>query len=186
QLRHDELDLKEVTGGNRLYARILNTAGHAPGIVCVGSICTLVAIVGGYFNFGKGGEFFTAVEPNQTRVEVFARGKFSPEDIREIVLDVQSRVSNVGYYKSMVTQSGAGQSLGGGQGAAPDLVGTIFIEFTDRRTRDVNGFEIENLYREAIQDIPGVTAEISSIEAGPPVGKQLQIELYGEDLDALI
>src|SRR5690606_9839816 len=62
----------------------------------------------------------------------------------------------------------------------------IFIEFTDRRTRDVNGFEIENLYREAIQDIPGVTAEISSIEAGPPVGKQLQIELYGEDLDALI
>src|SRR5690606_18375535 len=33
QLRHDELDLKEVTGGNRLYARILNTAVHAPGIV---------------------------------------------------------------------------------------------------------------------------------------------------------
>src|SRR5690606_12695232 len=69
QLRHDELDLKEVTGANRLYAHILNTAVHAPGIVFVGSICTLVAIVVAYFNFGKGVEFFTAVEPNQTRVE---------------------------------------------------------------------------------------------------------------------
>jgi len=186
QLRHDELDLKDVRGISRLYAGILRTAVHAPGVVFLGSICTLVAIVVAYFNFGKGVEFFTAVEPNQTRIEVFARGNFSPEEIRDVVLDVQSRISSVGYYKSMVTQSGAGQSLGGGQGAAPDLVGTIFLEFTDRRTRDVNGFEIENLYREAIQDIPGATAEISAIEAGPPVGKQLQIELYGENLDALI
>ena len=61
--------------------------------------------------------------------------------------------------------------MAGSQQAAPDLVGTIFIELTDRRTRDLDGFEIENLYRRAISEIPGVRAEAATIEEGLPVGK---------------
>ena len=159
-----------------IYARILSVAVRIPGIVAIGSLVTLVTIIWAYLTFGRGVEFFTSVEPAQTQVQIFARGNYSPEEIRDIV----------GYYKSIVTQSGAGRSMGGGQGAAPDLVGTIFLEFTDRRDRDVNGFEVEELYRQAIQDIPGVRAEISTPEQGPPVGKELQMEFYGEDLRTLI
>ena len=65
------------------------------------------------------------------------------------------------------------------------MVGTIFIELTDRRTRDLDGFEIENLYRRAISVIPGVRAEVATIEEGPPVGKEIQVELSGEDLTLL-
>jgi multidrug efflux pump len=151
-----------------------------------GSVAALVSIVIAYFNYGAGVEFFTAVEPNQTRIQVFARGNFSPEEIRDMVVDVEKRVMNVGYYKNIVTQSGSGQSLGGGQGSAPDLVGTIFVEFTDRRIRDADGFEIENLYRDAISNIPGIRAEIATIEQGPPVGKELQIEIFGDNLQDLI
>lgn len=173
-------------GATGLYARILRVAVNIPIIVFVGSILTLVVIVAAYLNFGRGVEFFTAVEPNQTQIQIFARGNQSPEEIRDIVLDVESRIRDIGYYKSMVTQTGAGRSLGGGQGAAPDLVGTIFMEFTDRRERDLDGFEVENLYREAVSDLPGISAEIVTPEAGPPVGKELQVEFYGDDLDALI
>ncbi len=173
-------------GITAVYARILAAAVRWPKAIFLGSIILLVGIVFSYLRFGAGIEFFTSVEPSQTRVQVFARGNFSPEEIRDIVLDVEARIEAVGHYKDIVTQSGSGRSLGGGQGSAPDLVGTIFVEMTDRRERDLDGFEVENLYREAIRDLPGITAEISPLEAGPPVGKQLQIELYGEDLDALI
>jgi len=182
----EESDTAHIGGITGLYAKILRVAVGSPGIMFVGSIVMLVSIVTAYARFGAGVEFFTSVEPNQTQILVFAQGNFSPEEIRDIVRDVESRVVAVGYYKNIVSQSGAGRSTGGGQGSAPDLVGTIFVEMTDRRVREPDGFEVENLYREAISNIPGIRAEISSIEQGPPVGKELQIELYGENLQALI
>lgn len=183
---HDEVNSSNLRGFSRAYAFILRGATRSPGFVFLGSVGALAGIAVAYSNYGAGVEFFTSVEPNQTRVQIFARGNFSAEEIRDIVVDVEERIMNVGYYKNVVTQSGSGQSLGGGQGSAPDLVGTIFVEFTDRRIRDVDGFEIENLYREAIRDIPGVKAEIATIEQGPPVGKELQIEIFGDNLPDLI
>jgi multidrug efflux pump len=121
----------------------------------------------------------------QTQVQIFARGNFSPAELRTIMLDAEDRIEEIGFYDGIVTQSGAGQQMGGGQQAAPDLIGTIFIELTDRRERDLNGFEIENMYRDAVSEIPGVRAEIVSIEQGPPVGKEIQVEFSGEDLDLL-
>ena len=120
-----------------------------------------------------------------TQVQVFARGNYSPAEIRDVMLDVEQRIAEIGNYKNIVTQSGAGQQMGGDMQTAPDLVGTIFIEFTDRRDRDVDGFELENLYRDAISELPGLKAEVATIEMGPPVGKEIQIELSGDDLELL-
>jgi multidrug efflux pump len=175
--------LKGIVG---VYAAILKVAVRSPGLVFMGSIGTLIAIIWAYGTYGKGVEFFTSVEPAQTQVQIFARGNYSAEEIRDIVLDVEQRIKDIGYYKSIVSQSGAGRSMGGGMGAAPDLVGTIFLEFTDRRDRNINGFQVEDLYRQAIRDIPGIRAEINTPEQGPPVGKELQIEFYGDDLRSLI
>jgi multidrug efflux pump len=101
------------------------------------------------------------------------------------MLDAEERIRDVGYIDGIVTQTGAGnQSWGSGQ-SAPDLIGSIFIEMTDRRERELDGFEVENLYRSAISNIPGVRAEIVSVEQGPPVGKEIQVELSGDNLDLL-
>jgi multidrug efflux pump len=183
QLEKDNAE--ETKGITGVYAKVLGVAVRMPIIVFFGSIFTLVSIVWAYGQYGKGVEFFTSVEPSQTQIQVFARGNFSPSEVRDIVLDVESRITEVGYYKAIVTQSGAGQQLGGDQQTAPDLIGSIFIEMTDRRDRDLDGFEVENSYRDAITNIPGARAEVASIEQGPPVGKEIQIELSGDDLDAL-
>jgi multidrug efflux pump len=183
QLEKDNAE--ETTGITGVYAKVLGVAVRMPIVVFFGSIFTLVSIVWAYGQYGKGVEFFTSVEPSQTQIQVFARGNFSPSEVRDIVLDVESRITEVGYYKAIVTQSGAGQQLGGDQQTAPDLIGSIFIEMTDRRDRDLDGFEVENSYRDAITNIPGARAEVASIEQGPPVGKEIQIELSGDDLDAL-
>lgn len=174
------------TGGiTAVYARVLAFAVHSPLMVFFSSIGALIAIVMAYGQFGKGVEFFTGVEPAQTQIQVFARGNASPAELRDVMLDVESRIREVGHFKGIVTQSGAGNSLGGGQQSAPDLIGTIFVEMTDRRDRDIDGFEVENRYRDAVSSLPGARAEVVTIEQGPPVGKDIQLELSGDDLDVL-
>lgn len=175
----------EPTGITGLYARILTFAVRIPITVFVMSIVTLVSIVWAYGQWGKGVEFFTGVEPSQTQIQVFARGNFSAAETRDIMLDVENRIREVGHFKGIVTQSGAGQQMGGDQQTAPDIIGSIFIEMTDRRVRDIDGFEVEDRYRDAIANIPGARAEVASLEQGPPVGKEIQIELSGDDLEAL-
>lgn len=178
-------DPRKMGGITGFYAQVLALAVRMPVLVAALSFVVLVTIVVAYARFGKGVEFFTAVEPSQSQVQVFARGNFSPAELRDMMLDVQDRIMNVGYIKGIVMQSGAGQQMGGDQQSAPDLIGSIFIEMTDRRDRDLDGFEVENRYREAIADIPGIRAEVVSVEQGPPVGKEIQLELSGEDLDLL-
>ncbi len=178
-------DMNQTKGITHLYGRILEVAVRSPIVTVVITIALLTSIVMAYGRFGKGVEFFTGVEPNQTRIMVFARGNFSPAELRDIMMDVERRITDVGYIGGIVTQSGAGQQMGGDQQSAPDLIGTIFVEMTDRRERDVDGFEVENLYREAISNLAGIRAEVATVEQGPPVGKEIQLELSGEDLDQL-
>jgi len=181
----EEGDPEKATGITGVYARVLEYAVRMPGTVLLVTLLTLISAVYSYGRWGAGFEFFVSAEPMQTQVQIFARGNFSPAELRTIMLDAEDRIEEIGFYDGIVTQSGAGQQMGGGQQAAPDLIGTIFIELTDRRERDLNGFEIENMYRDAVSEIPGVRAEIVSIEQGPPDGKEIQVEFSGEDLDLL-
>ena len=178
-------DPEQTRGVTGYYAKVLDLAVRMPIAVFVLSIVMLVTIVTAYGRYGAGIEFFTGVEPSQTRIQVFARGNFSPAEVRNVMLDVESRIRAAGHIKGIITQSGAGQQMGGDQQTAPDLIGSIFVEMTDRRDRDIDGFEVENLYREAIANMPGVRAEVVTVENGPPVGKEIQIELSGDDLDQL-
>ena len=173
------------TGITRLYEKSLKVAVKLPITVSLLSIVTLVTIVWAYSRYGKGVEFFTGVEPSQTQIQVFARGNYSPAELRDVMLSVQERIYEVGYFKGIVMQSGTGQQLGGDQQTAPDLIGYIFVEMVDRRERELDGFEVENRYRQAIANLPGARAEVVSLEQGPPVGKEIQIELSGEELEPL-
>ena len=173
------------TGITRLYEKSLKVAVKLPITVFLLSIVTLVTIVWAYGRYGKGVEFFTGVEPSQTQIQVFARGNYSPAELRDVMLSVQERIYEVGYFKGIVMQSGTGQQLGGDQQTAPDLIGYIFVEMVDRRERELDGFEVENRYRQAIANLPGARAEVVSLEQGPPVGKEIQIELSGEELEPL-
>ncbi len=174
------------TGGiTALYAKLLGLAVRFPVCVFALSVVTLIGIVAAYVNFGRGVEFWTETEPSQTTVNVFARGNYSPAELRDIMLEVEDRIREVGHFKGIVTQSGAGRQMGGFSQTAPDLIGSIYIEMSDRRDREMNGIELESRYREAIADLPGARAEIAQIEEGPPVGKEIQLELSGEDLDLL-
>jgi len=181
----DEGRFDEIGGIVGLYARILRFSTNRPLVVIGITLASMFGIVQLYGAAGNGSQFFVDVEPSFTGVNVSARGNYSAEELRDIVTDVEKRVLAVGDIDSIYTRTGGGGLSFGPGGTTPDRIGSMFIQMSDRRERTLNGHELEQAYEEAIQDIPGVRAEMSPQQMGPPVGKEIQIQLSGPDLDAL-
>ncbi len=176
-------ELKGVVG---YYAKVLQLATSHPFVLIMITMMCLYGIVRWYGAVSQGSMFFVEVDPNFTGISVSARGNFSAKEVRDLVTDVEQRVAEKGNISTIYTRSGSsGVGFSRGGGRAPDQVGSMFIELSDRRTRDVNGWEVEEQYAEAIKNIPGVRAELTPQEHGPPVGKDIQIQLRGEDLEIL-
>ncbi|MFN3238174.1 MAG: efflux RND transporter permease subunit [Pseudomonadales bacterium] len=177
---------EEIGGFLKYYYLILRfTTRHAIVVIAV-TLVTLFSIINLYGKAGNGMQFFTDVDPTFTGVNVAAKGNYSAEEIRDIVVEVEDRIRGVENYKSIYTRTGAGGvSVGNGGGRTADQIGSLFIELSDRREREMTGWEVESAYRDAITDVPGVRAEMRKVEQGPPVGKDIQIQIAGEDLDIL-
>jgi multidrug efflux pump len=181
----DATTLGGITGA---YARILRFAVSHPFLIVLLTIGVLYGIIQLYSAYGRGTEFFTSVDPQFSGVVINARGNFSARERQDLVVDVEQRIYGVGEIKSMYTRTGqGGMSMSMSRsGSAGDRIGNLFIELSDRRTRDINGAEIQDMYREVLKDVPGVRAEVAEQEMGPPVGKDVQIQLTGDDLEILI
>ena len=182
----DEGRFSELRGPLGAYARILTFTTNHPFVVVGVAGLVLFSIVRWYGVANHGTQFFTDVDPTFTGVNVAAKGNFSSAELRDIVSDVEARVLAEGNYKSVYTRAGSGGiSSGSGGGSAADRIGNMFIEISDRRERDMDGRSVEEAYRRAIAEIPGVRAEINKMENGPPVGKDIQIQIIGDDLEIL-
>jgi multidrug efflux pump len=164
------------------YIALLKFVVVHPFIVVSVTIFTLSAITLTYLNYGRGLEYFTTVDPEFTGISIHARGNYSAEAIRDIVVDIEQQIIAAGYHKTIYTRTGGANQLGG----AEDRVGAIIVEFSDRHSRNATGSEIEDIYRSIIGNVPGVRAEIIKQEPGPPVGKDIQIQIEGENLSELM
>jgi multidrug efflux pump len=58
-----------------------------------------------------------------------------------------------------------------------------FVEFKDRKGQSTNAYM--NPMREALKDIPGAEIVVDKTLMGPPTGKPVNIEIFGDDLSQL-
>ncbi|XOV88047.1 MAG: efflux RND transporter permease subunit [Pseudomonadota bacterium] len=181
----DEGRFEELSGVIGIYARILKFTTAHPLIVVSVALVILYSIVRLYSVAGNGMQFFTDVDPMFTQVTVAAKGNYSTAEVRDIVTDVEQRILAVGDTKSVYTRAGETGTRTGSSGSTADEVGGMFIELSDRRTRDLDGYELQEAYRRATENVPGVRVEVREQEQGPPVGKDIQIQLIGTDLGIL-
>ena len=91
--------------------------------------------------------------------------------------------------ESIIGQVGAGTSdpaRGVSMGDTPNKarITVSFVEFSDRKGLQTN--QIMNEVRDVVRGIPGAQITVGKDEAGPPQGKPINIEVYGEDYEALI
>ncbi|WP_297733970.1 efflux RND transporter permease subunit [uncultured Maricaulis sp.] len=182
----DPTDLPGLTGH---YARLIARLVKRPVMVALAAVTIVVGVV---FSFGATAsnmrtEFFLDAEPEQLYVFVRARGNLSPAEQYELALEAETRLAGIEGIKGYYTVAGTppGRSPFDGVGAAPaDSVARIFVEFEPFGQRP-NGRLIERQIREAMVGIPGVIIEVRPFQQGPPVGKDIQVELRSNDAEAL-
>src|SRR5438477_11029191 len=82
----------ERTDGGSLYLRTVRLALRHPGSTLALAAFLLFAVQGAYAKFGRGVEFFPAVEPDYGQVIVHGRGNLSLEEKDRAVAEVEQRV----------------------------------------------------------------------------------------------
>jgi multidrug efflux pump len=90
---------------------------------------------------------------------------------------------------AVLTQVGEGTGdpgqPGGEQGATPHK-GRITVAFvTSDKRQGTNTFDVMDAIRESVKGQPGVSIAIDKDASGPPVGKPINLELVGEDIEVL-
>ena len=176
-------DLEHVPGATGRYLHVLTVALNHPGKVLTVAVTLLVAVQIAYATFGRGVEFFPDVEPDNAALQVHARGNLSIEERDRLLRQVEDRILDLqrdkGEFHAIYARSVA--SSGTERDDEPeDLIGTIQLELTDwhsRRPAD----EILAEVRRRTADLAGIIVEPRKEEAGPPVGKPVQVQVAAED-----
>ncbi|MBF0304099.1 MAG: efflux RND transporter permease subunit [Alphaproteobacteria bacterium] len=171
-------DLSNVPGYTGVYVRLLRLALAHPGKVVLGAVASLIAVQVAYGAFGRGVEFFPDVEPEQAIVQVHARGNLSVHEKDDLLRQVESRILGIQGIDTVYARSGL--ITGSGQDLAEDVIGLIQLELADWRARP-KGSAILAEVRARTADLPGLVIEVRKPEAGPPVGKPVQVQLSARD-----
>jgi len=181
-------DPREMSGFMGRYARAIDYLGRRPTRTLVVGVAVVAGIIAWFAVTKHASEFFLRQDPEWVSVYVKARGNLSPEAHDVLVRQVENRLAGVKGIESIYTRSGA-TSPGGGRRAAPnDTVGRIQIEFLSYEERlklGLRGKDIANDIRKRVAEVPGIEIEVREPQGGPPVGKDVQVELRSHDPVAL-
>jgi multidrug efflux pump len=175
-------DLNELGGITGRYVRLLRVALRHPLKVVLGAVALLVAAQLAYAQFGRGVEFFPDVEPENAALRVHARGNLSIwerdallHQVEERILELQRETGELhAIYAFSVENAGRERD------DPEDIIGVVQLELTDwfaRRPAD----QILADILERTEDLAGIEVESQKEEAGPPVGKPIQIEIASRD-----
>jgi len=178
-------DLTQLTGFTGGYIRVLRKFINHPFKVLLVVIMAFIGVQVMYSKLGKGVEYFPEVDPEIATVLVRMRGNLSVDEMDELLKEVEERIYPVKGIQSMTSRSGISFS---GDGITEDTHGMIQLEFKDWQERRP-GKEILREIADRTKDIPGVIIEQRSLEAGPPTGKDIQVELssyHPEILEAAV
>jgi multidrug efflux pump len=165
--------ITEIGGLAGVYARMLDRVLGHPGKVLAAAVGLLILSQVLYGLFGRGIEFFPSIEPRNANVLVHARGNLSIQEKDALVREVERLVLRHPELQSVYTIVGKGA---GQQDSPPDLIGQIGMEFTEWGDRRPAEDVLEDIRAETAH-FAGIEVEIQEQEAGPPVGKPVQVEL---------
>ena len=182
-------DPREMTGFMGWYARTISYLGQHPLRVMA---ATLVIIVGVFMWFGATKHrtaFFLEQDPEFVAVYVKAQGNMSPTALDVLVRQAERRLDGIKGVESIYVVAGSTGGGSGGRNPVPnDTIGRIQVEFKqfeDRKALGLRGEDIANDVRARLKDLPGLQIEVREPQGGPPVGKDVQVELRSNDIPAL-
>jgi multidrug efflux pump subunit AcrB len=175
------------------YAKWLERAVHRPATVLGGTFVLFVlALVINHF-LGKTPEFFPSGDPNFAYVYVTMPIGTDQATTNEITKQIEQRVAKVvepdkdvvSSVISNVTKSVSDPTdEDQGDYENKSKITVAFVEFGKRNGKDTK--EILKRIRASVQGVPGAKISVAQENSGPPVQKDISIEIAGDNLDTLV
>ena len=163
---------------NRLKECLSRPVGTASFIIIM-----LVTIFLAYGKFGAGTVFASAEsEDSFTTMSIRAQGNLTVAEKVELVTTVEGRLAEIPEVKSYYVSTNGFAS--GGTRPRDEIAG-VLLELLHSRDRELTSTESLDKVRTHTSDIPGIIVQVNKIENGPPVGKDVQIELSSENREVL-
>ena len=182
-------DPLSLTGASGVYARKINQYLDTPGQTITIILAAIVLCIGLWSHHGKGIVYFPTVAPQFAEVDILARGNLAVDEIRDIAIDAEQKILDVEEIEMLSVWSNSGGSRGlGRRSGSSDRVGGMFVDFwaEDDAVSDLDGFEIMDLLRSKFDDTSGYIVQVEAEEGGPPIGKPLQLNVSGDNEQALV
>ena len=178
----DPAQLPGITGA---YARLLDPVVRHPLISFMGTVAVLVGIYFAFVVFNPGVEFFTETEEQYGNVEVRAQGNLSLEEKKVLVSQVEQAVMAVPEIRVVYTSVGGG-GISGNNEKAPDQIANLLVELLPAAERERKSRAIFADIRARTANFSGIKVSANPFEGGPPVGRDIVLELRGRNYDDLL
>ncbi|MEO3407431.1 efflux RND transporter permease subunit [Mucilaginibacter sp. CAU 1740] len=175
------------------YAKWLERAVHRPVTVLGGTFVLFVlALVINHF-LGKTPEFFPSGDPNFAYVYVAMPIGTDQATTNEVTRKLEKRVAEIVEPDKDIVSSVISNVTTGvtdptdedqGDYENKSKITVAFVEFGKRNGKDTK--DILKRIRGAVQGVPGAKISVTQENSGPPVQKDISIELIGDNLDSLV
>lgn len=190
-----EGDPTKLSGPMGVYTRVIAQLIKLPELVLLVTVI-LLTLITLQFRASMGGdnpkpvEFFTNTPSDQVLILARVRGNTTPAENQRLAIDIENRIKDVAGIQAIYSTAGTG--LGGASGEQSsggidipiDTVVKVYpqlMPFAERRKTAV----IMDELREKVADIPGIFVEVVAESQGPPIGKDVAIQLTSDDTETL-
>ncbi len=181
------------------YARLVTWVlrGAKPYIIFFGMLVLMVVSMNAYFGSNPKMLFFPENDPQYVNVFVEMPLGTDIEETNEFTKGLEKKVwaamePNLNIVEAMVTSVGEGTSdpgEGPSQGSSPHKA-RITVSFIETAKRvfisDTSTSRMMEIIAGAVEDVPDANIVVQKNSEGPPVGKPINLEVTGPELDTLI
>ncbi|MEM9706479.1 MAG: efflux RND transporter permease subunit [Pseudomonadota bacterium] len=179
----DEINPTTIDGPIGVYARQLQNLIRRPLLVFAGVGATIFGCVTVFQLANPDLEYFIRGDQEEINILVLARGNLSPKQQIAIVQEVGVLVADHPAIENIYAQTGPGFSRGDDFPA--ETIGQVGIDLISYSERE-HSTKIMQEFRELTADVPGVVVEVRQREGGPPVGKDIQVEISAANFDEML
>ena len=179
----NEIDPTTLEGPTAVYARALSGLVQRPLMVIAAAAAVIAYCLITFRAVSPEVEYFIRNDSEEINLLVLGRGNLSEEQKVEIVQDVAARVEDHPAIEHIYLQTG--QRLARGQDMPAETIGQVGIDLVNYSLREHSTVVLREL-RYRVQGVPGVIVEVRQREGGPPVGKDVQVEISSPNFDAMV
>jgi len=182
QYEVDEVDPTTVGGPVAVYARFMTSVVRRPLMVMAGAGVVIFICVNSFSAAAPDVEFFIRDDNEQINLLVLGRGNLSADQKIEVSKRVAQRVEGHPAIEHIYIQTGP--ALSRNNELPAETIGQVGVDLVDYSERQHSRVVLEE-FRDMVKDIPGFLVEVRQREGGPPIGKDVQVEITSASFEAM-